>query len=81
MIEDAILSVLPNLPKETVLKIFEKLTSQGLESKEDLAFVREEEILRPIQCCKLLTGWKLGRAIIAQHCQAAAPQALQLSMA
>lgn len=67
MIKDAILSVLPNLPEKSIQKIVEKLTGQGLESTEDLACVREEdllEILRPIQCRKLLMGWNQGKQIL-----------------
>ena len=65
LIKEAIVSVLPNLPEETLCQMVEKLIGQGLESTDDLAFVREEDILefvRPIQCRKLLAVWKQGKA-------------------
>lgn len=61
VIKDAIVSVLPVISGETVSLIVEKLKSLGVEKKEDLKFVREEdivELIRPIQCRKLLNAWK-----------------------
>jgi len=53
-IKDAVISVLPSVPEETILH-------QGVESKDDLQYIREQEIaevIRPIQCRKLLNAWK-----------------------
>ncbi|KAJ8351967.1 hypothetical protein SKAU_G00234430 [Synaphobranchus kaupii] len=56
-----VLQALPSLPTETLTLLLEKLISCGVESKEDLQYVREEdisELLRPIQCRKILSAWK-----------------------
>lgn len=59
-----VLQILPNLPRETVDQLSERLIEHcGVESTEDLQYVREEdisELLRPIQCRKILSAWKLG---------------------
>ncbi|KAJ8333916.1 hypothetical protein SKAU_G00412350 [Synaphobranchus kaupii] len=57
-----VLQALPSLPTETLTLLLEKLISCGVESKGDLQYVREEdisELLRPIQCRKILSAWKL----------------------
>ncbi|KAL7883034.1 hypothetical protein SRHO_G00006920 [Serrasalmus rhombeus] len=59
-IRQAILSVLPSLPEQTLSSLLEKLVSTGVECKSDLKLIKEEdlqELLRPIQCCKLLQAW------------------------
>ena len=59
-IREAILAVLPSLPEQTLSSLQEKLASIGVESKSDLKLIKEEdlqELLRPIQCRKLLQAW------------------------
>ncbi|XP_076864064.1 uncharacterized protein LOC143516400 [Brachyhypopomus gauderio] len=59
-IREAILSVLPSLPEQTLSCLLEKLLSTGVECKSDLKLIKEEdlqELLRPIQCGKLLQAW------------------------
>lgn len=55
---------LPHITEETQWKIITKLESSGLESKEDLKCVQQEDIrdlLPVIQCRKLLNAFKLGK--------------------
>ncbi|KAL2083090.1 hypothetical protein ACEWY4_020863 [Coilia grayii] len=61
-IKEIICKTLPNLSQETQLQIISKLQSSGLESKEDLKYVQQEDIadlLPVIQCRKLLDAFKL----------------------
>lgn len=61
LIRENILSALPSLPIESLGHIVEKLIQQGVETEEDLQFVREqdiEEFMKPIQCRKILDAWK-----------------------
>ncbi|KAK0155310.1 Sterile alpha motif domain-containing protein 3 [Merluccius polli] len=61
LIRENILSALPSLPVESLGCMVEKLIQQGVETEEDLQYVREqdiEEFLKPIQCRKLLDAWK-----------------------
>ncbi|KAG9273476.1 hypothetical protein AMEX_G547 [Astyanax mexicanus] len=61
-IRDAVLAVLPGLPKEKLLSLLKKLTSIGVESQSDLQFVKEEDLpndITPIQCRKLLSAWHI----------------------
>lgn len=60
-IQLAICSSLPGLPDEMLKKLLHGLTAIGVETKADLHFVNEEDLveyLRPIQCRKLLNAWK-----------------------
>ncbi|KTF71661.1 hypothetical protein cypCar_00046218 [Cyprinus carpio] len=57
----AISSSLPGLSDETLQKFIHGLSVIGVETKDDLQYVKEEdlmEFLRPIQCRKLLNAWK-----------------------
>ncbi|GAA6089220.1 uncharacterized protein LOC113101086, partial [Tachysurus ichikawai] len=57
----AISSSLPGLSDETLQKFIHGLSAIGVETKDDLRYVKEEdlmEFLRPIQCHKLLNAWK-----------------------
>ncbi|CAK6974710.1 hypothetical protein PFLUV_G00052250 [Scomber scombrus] len=61
-IKEIICKTLPNLSEETQLQIILKLQSSGLESKEDLEYVQQEDIadlLPVIQRRKLLDAFKL----------------------
>ncbi|XP_034549429.1 uncharacterized protein LOC117824412 [Notolabrus celidotus] len=61
-IKKIICKTLPNLSEETQGLIVSKLQSSGLESKEDLRYVQQEDIadlLPVIQCRKLLDAFKL----------------------
>lgn len=61
LIREAILSTLPRIPEESLSRMVEKLIQQGVETEEDLQYVREEDIqefMKPIQCRKLLDAWK-----------------------
>lgn len=61
VLEDAVLSVLPGLSPDVTSQLVEKLTDQGVESLDDLIYVKEDDILefiRPIQCRKLLSAWQ-----------------------
>ncbi|KAL7888654.1 hypothetical protein AOLI_G00036280 [Acnodon oligacanthus] len=65
-IRQAILSVLPSLRKQTLSSLLEKLVSTGVECKSDLKLIKEEdlqELLRPIQCHKLLQVWSTEEEI------------------
>uniref|UniRef100_A0A8C4TBA5 Uncharacterized protein n=1 Tax=Erpetoichthys calabaricus TaxID=27687 RepID=A0A8C4TBA5_ERPCA len=60
-IKQTILSVISSLPEEPLNQLVEKLIGLGVESFEDLMYVKEEDILefiQPIQCRKLLNAWK-----------------------
>lgn len=57
----AICSSLPGLSDETLQKLIHGLTAIGVETKADLNYVKEGDLmeyLRPIQCRKLLNAWK-----------------------
>lgn len=61
-IKEEITSVLSSLPEDTLNLLVEKILNQGVESKEDLQYVREEDIVEfilPIQCRKLLKAWRV----------------------
>lgn len=54
-------SSLPGISDETLQKCIHGLSAIGVETKDDLQYVKEEdlmEFLRPIQCRKLLNAWK-----------------------
>eukprot|EP00063_Salmo_salar_P037172 XP_014012007.1 PREDICTED: uncharacterized protein LOC106578010 isoform X2 [Salmo salar] len=60
-IREAVLSVLPYLPEQTLSSLQDKLASVGIEGKPDLQFLKEEALqdhIRPIQCQKLLNAWR-----------------------
>lgn len=62
-IKEIICNSLPNLSEEIQLQIISKLQSSGLESKEDLKYVQQEDIadlLPVIQLRKLMHAFKLG---------------------
>ncbi|KAL6466696.1 hypothetical protein MHYP_G00245000 [Metynnis hypsauchen] len=66
-IRQAILSVLPSLPEQTLSSLLEKLVSTGVECKSDLKLIKEEdlqELLRPIQCRKLLQAWSTEEEVM-----------------
>ncbi|XP_039608902.1 uncharacterized protein LOC120528891 [Polypterus senegalus] len=80
-IKQTVLSVIPGLPEERLNPLVEKLIGLGVESFEDLVYVKEEDILefiQPIQCRKLLNAWKHHEqksSILAQQLvQASSPQ-------
>lgn len=59
-INKAVISDLPSLLEEKLVVWVEKILNQGVENKDDLKYIREEdlvEFVRPIQCRKLV--WKL----------------------
>ncbi|XP_032365428.1 uncharacterized protein LOC116680827 [Etheostoma spectabile] len=61
LIRESILCTLPSIAPESLQNVIEKLMQQGVDSREDLQYVREqdmEEFIRPIQCRKLLEAWK-----------------------
>jgi len=61
-VREIIQATLPSLDEEKIKLLVEKLLLQGVESRQDLKYVREEDmvdIIRPIQCRKLLDCWKL----------------------
>lgn len=61
MMREAIFSTLPSIPAASLDSIVEKLIQQGVETEDDLQYVREqdiEEFMRPIQCRRLLNAWK-----------------------
>lgn len=63
-IEEVMGKALPHMTEETQWKIITKLQSSGLESKEDLIYVQQEDVqdlLPVIQCRKLLYAFKLGK--------------------
>ena len=63
-IRAAIIAVLTNIPPEILEQVLVKLISQGVESKLDLQFIRDEDLLKhlqPVQCCKLIAVWKSER--------------------
>ncbi|KAL6486234.1 hypothetical protein MHYP_G00056260 [Metynnis hypsauchen] len=66
VIRQAILSVLPSLTEQTLSSLLEKLVSTGVECKSDLKLIKEEdlqELLRLIQCRKLLQAWSTEEEI------------------
>ncbi|XP_041839467.1 uncharacterized protein LOC121638641 [Melanotaenia boesemani] len=65
-IREIIQATLPSLPEEKIYLLVEKLRMQGVESREDLMYVQEEDMvdfIRPIQCRKLLDCWKLKDSV------------------
>lgn len=68
-IKGIIVRALPNLSEETQLHLISRLQSSGLESKEDLKYVQQEDmadLLPVIQLRKLLDAFKSGIANMAQ---------------
>ncbi len=66
-IRSLILRVLPDLSEETQLQLISRLQCTGLESKEDLKYVQQEDIadlLPVIQLRKLLDAFKSGNASV-----------------
>lgn len=66
MMKELVLSFLPGLSDETLTSLLNGLQELGVENKEDLAFIQEKDIekyLWPIQCRKLLNGFKGNFAI------------------
>ncbi|XP_042152585.1 uncharacterized protein LOC121839210 [Oncorhynchus tshawytscha] len=60
-IREAVLSVLPYLPEETLSSLLDKLAIVGGEGKPDLQFLKEQDLqehIRPIQCRKQLNAWR-----------------------
>uniref|UniRef100_A0A8C1V0Y4 Uncharacterized protein n=1 Tax=Cyprinus carpio TaxID=7962 RepID=A0A8C1V0Y4_CYPCA len=71
-IKEIICKTLPNLSEETQWQIILKLQSSGLESKEDLKYVQQEDIadlLPVIQRRKLLDAFKLETETVALDLQ------------
>lgn len=61
LIRECILSTLPSITIESLSAMVDKLLQQGVDTEEDLQYVREqdiEEFIKPIQCRKLLDAWK-----------------------
>lgn len=57
---------LPTVNDNVIQSLAEKLKECGVESKDDLKFVREEDlegVLRPIQARRFLDFWK-GNAVL-----------------
>ncbi|KAF5890601.1 Interferon-induced 44, partial [Clarias magur] len=70
-IKEEVTSVLPSLPEDTLNLLVEKVFNQGVESKEDLQYVKEEdiaELIRPIQCRKLLKAWSAHGPVEETNC-------------
>ena len=68
-IKGIIFRVLPNLSEETQLQLISRLQCAGLESKEDLKYVQQEDLadlLPVIQLRKLLDAFKAGNANMTQ---------------
>ncbi|XP_039505715.1 uncharacterized protein si:dkey-15h8.17 [Pimephales promelas] len=66
MMKEVVLSFVPGLSEETLNSLLCGLQELGVENQEDLALLQEKDIekyLRPIQCRKLLNGFK-GLAIV-----------------
>lgn len=60
-IKEAVLSFLPGLSDESLTSLLDGFGELGVESREDLTLVQEKDLekyLRPIQCRKLLNGFK-----------------------
>jgi len=60
-IQDAVLSSLPFLTDETLTSLLECLEELGIESKNDMQFLQEndlEKYLTPLQRRKLVNDWK-----------------------
>lgn len=55
-------AVLPTLSPELVDSVVQSLLDSGVETSRDLQYVEESELamLKPIQCRKLLTAWKVS---------------------
>lgn len=67
-IRGIILRALPNLSEETISQLISRLQSSGLESKEDLKYVQQEDmadLLPIIQRRKLLDAFKAGNGNVA----------------
>ncbi|CDQ69101.1 unnamed protein product [Oncorhynchus mykiss] len=65
-IREAVLSVLPYLPEETLSSLLDKLAIVGVEGKPDLQFLKEQDLqehIRPIQCRKQLNAWRFEGSI------------------
>jgi hypothetical protein len=61
-VKNVIEIILPNITSESCKRLLEKLAEIGVESREDLPIVREEDlsgILKPIQMRKLMNGWAI----------------------
>lgn len=71
-IKEAVLAVLPSIPEDKVQMLLNNLASIGVESKSDLQFIKEEDLLAnitPIQCRRLLSAWQtLGVCKITWMC-------------
>ena len=68
-IKEIICKTLPDLSEEVQWQIISKLQSSGLESKEDLKYVQQEDIadlLPVIQLRKLLNAFKSGNICLIQ---------------
>lgn len=60
--------MLPNLSEETISQLISRLQSSGLEAKEDLKYVQQEDmadLLPIIQLRKLLDAFKAGSENVA----------------
>lgn len=54
-------SVLPTLSEPLLDAILERLRSKGVDTRDDLQFVQEDDIvdlIKPIHCRRLLCTWK-----------------------
>ncbi|GAA6096870.1 uncharacterized protein LOC117955970, partial [Tachysurus ichikawai] len=72
-VKDIILRALPNLSLDVPQKILSKLQSSGLESKEDLQYVQQEDlsdVLPVIQLRKLLQVFKSDTEVFTLNLQA-----------
>lgn len=61
-IKRALLDVLPTLSETLLSAVADHLSDCGVEEESDLQFVEEndlKELLKPIQCRKLLRSWKV----------------------
>ncbi|XP_030214970.1 uncharacterized protein LOC115545705 [Gadus morhua] len=64
----AVLAALPSLPEKKLQTLLNKLLDIGVESEEDLRFVRMvdlHDILTPLQCRKLLRTWRVEGEYVA----------------
>ena len=72
-VKEAVKVVLPALCEDLLETVSRKLVESGVDTLEDLKFVEEEDLvdlLKPIQCRKILHAWKLrGKGPLTQHVQ------------
>lgn len=69
-LRDIILKALPSNDENTTQDLIDRLVDYGLESKDDLQFVKQEDIsdiLSAIKLRKLLNAFKMGNYHLTSH--------------